>query len=236
MIARCPNVEWMTTQLLDATVLPPAIRHARIFEIFDALSVGESFVLENDHYPLPLLYQFQVERPGQFEWSVLASGSSHRVEIHKRDASQPRAPSEYLTWDHRRLDAIFDEMADLVAEGKVDAAKERFSAFACGLARHIDAEEKVLFPHFEARVAHPGPVHVMTIEHELIHEALRGIESALGARGAEGFDDAVESLISVLGEHNAKEERVLYPIIDECSSPDERSELVRRMQALRQPS
>jgi uncharacterized protein (DUF2249 family)/hemerythrin-like domain-containing protein len=226
----------MNTQLLDATALPPAIRHARIFEIFDALRVGESFVLENDHYPLPLLYQFQIERPGQFEWSVLAFGPAYRIEIHKRDAFRARAPSEYLTWDHRRLDAMFEETAELVADGKFDDARGRFSAFACGLARHIDAEEKVLFPHFEERVSHPGPIHVMTIEHQLIHEALRAIDAALAAASVKDFEAATHDLVSVLGEHNAKEERVLYPIIDEASSPEERVDLVKRMQALRQPS
>ena len=55
----------MTTSFLDATTLPPRVRHPRIFEAFDALPVGDALVLANDHYPLPLLYQLQAERPDQ---------------------------------------------------------------------------------------------------------------------------------------------------------------------------
>ncbi|MCZ7685349.1 MAG: DUF2249 domain-containing protein [Sandaracinaceae bacterium] len=51
---------------LDVRTIPPPERHPRIFGAFDALAEGESFVLVNDHYPKPLLYQFQSERPGRF--------------------------------------------------------------------------------------------------------------------------------------------------------------------------
>ncbi|MBZ0314971.1 MAG: DUF2249 domain-containing protein [Anaerolineae bacterium] len=59
---------------LDVRVIPPVIRHQRIFEIFDALQSGEAFILVNDHAPRPLYYEFLHERPDQFTWEYLEEG------------------------------------------------------------------------------------------------------------------------------------------------------------------
>jgi uncharacterized protein (DUF2249 family) len=59
---------------LDVRVLPPREKHPAIFARFDALEKGESFVLVNDHDPVPLRYQFAAERPGGFSWDYLEQG------------------------------------------------------------------------------------------------------------------------------------------------------------------
>ena len=222
----------MTQTLVDARTLPPPVRHPRIFEAFDALSPGESFVLVNDHYPLPLVYQFQAERPDQFDWSVLEAGSQFRIEIRKRDAREPRGVVEYLTWDHRRLDALWDATKRLAALGSFEQASERFAEFHYGLSRHIDAEEQVLFPAFEQHAGHPGPVEVMRIEHVQIRKALGEIAQALASSDVARLATPSETLENVLDPHNAKEEQVLYPMVDRFVSDRERADLVRKMQAL----
>lgn len=64
----------MTETQLDIRSIPPRERHPLIFATFDALPVGDSFVLANDHDPRPLFYQFHTERQGAFEWDYLQSG------------------------------------------------------------------------------------------------------------------------------------------------------------------
>lgn len=67
----------MTTQStkeLDVTRLMPRDKHPTIFRTFDALNAGESFVLVNDHDPMPLKYQFSFERADQFDWQYLEQG------------------------------------------------------------------------------------------------------------------------------------------------------------------
>lgn len=59
---------------LDVREVPPRIRHPKIFETFDGLGAGESFVLINDHDPKPLFYQFQAERSDRFRWEYLSTG------------------------------------------------------------------------------------------------------------------------------------------------------------------
>ncbi len=62
------------TNVLDIRAIPPVQRHPLIFQSFDALEPGESFVLVNDHDPKPLYYQFQAELTDQFTWEYLEKG------------------------------------------------------------------------------------------------------------------------------------------------------------------
>ncbi len=63
-----------TVQELDVRTIEPRQKHPTIFQTFDALAPGESFVLVNDHDPVPLRYQFQAERPDQLQWEYLEQG------------------------------------------------------------------------------------------------------------------------------------------------------------------
>jgi len=64
----------IATELIDVRTIPPAQRHPLIFGTFDALATGESFELLNDHDPVPLYFQFEKTRSGQFAWQYLQSG------------------------------------------------------------------------------------------------------------------------------------------------------------------
>jgi len=59
---------------LDVRDLPPARRHATIFDAYRALLPGTGFVLVNDHDPKPLRYQFEAEHPSRFTWDYLEAG------------------------------------------------------------------------------------------------------------------------------------------------------------------
>lgn len=79
--------------LIDARTVPPPERHPLIFGTFDALAAGASFELVNDHDPVPLYFQFEDQRAGQFEWRYLESGPAlWRVRIARvaaRSAGKP---------------------------------------------------------------------------------------------------------------------------------------------------
>jgi uncharacterized protein (DUF2249 family) len=73
------------TKTLDVRVIPPREKHPTIFRTFESLEPGVSFILVNDHDPLPLRYQFQSEHEDEFEWTYLEQGPTvWRVEIAKR--------------------------------------------------------------------------------------------------------------------------------------------------------
>jgi uncharacterized protein (DUF2249 family) len=62
------------SKIVDVRSTPPPQRHPLIFQTFEDLASGDSFILVNDHDPKPLYYQFKFEREGQFTWDYLESG------------------------------------------------------------------------------------------------------------------------------------------------------------------
>lgn len=59
---------------IDVRTIEPRFRHPLIFQTFNDLQPGESFVLVNDHDPAPLRYQFQAELEGYFSWDYEEQG------------------------------------------------------------------------------------------------------------------------------------------------------------------
>ncbi len=148
------------------------------------------------------------------------------------------APAEtvatFLEWDHRRLDALLPNTRALAAAGDFDEAQATFAQFRSGLARHIQMEERVLFPVVEDGIGGPaGPTQVMRHEHRAIESQMTDIATALEETDLAAFEEGLSSLSSVLAPHNMKEENILYPMADQfLGSAERRSALVRSMQAI----
>lgn len=224
-----------STRELDVRDLAPSRRHSEIFGAFEALKAGEGFVLVNDHDPKPLLYQFQAEHPGRFEWCVLETGPEcFRVEIRRRTGEPFRTISDFLGYDHRRLDEILPDVERMIEGGALANAGKRFAEFSCGLNRHIEAEERMLFPTIEQLTGMTvGPTSVMRAEHVEIRRWMTLVAASLDAQDVAGVKNAIGRLVETLSAHNMKEEQILYPMADRAaSSPRERDDLVRRMQVL----
>jgi len=219
---------------LDVRPLALTLRQSEVFRTFDALPPGEGFLLVDDHDPKPLLQRLEDERPRAFEWSVLEAGPErYRVEIRRRRENAERSVTQFLGSDHARLDALFELVERHAAQGDFADAVARFSELRCGLERHMAMEEQVLFPTFEERTGiESGPTEVMRLEHAEIAKLLDEIGVALAEEDTGAFVGAAGELKELLGTHNMKEERVLYPMTDR-SFQDLRSrdDLVRRMQA-----
>ncbi len=59
---------------INAPEFPPHMKHKVIFETFESLQPGEAMLLVNDHDPVPLRYQFELEHPGTFTWDYIEQG------------------------------------------------------------------------------------------------------------------------------------------------------------------
>ncbi len=223
-------------RILDARSLASDARDARILSRFDSLSPGERFVLVTKDACPDLLRRLQAERRGLFEWSPLETGpSTFRTEIARREVSAegPREVHEALSWDHDRLDALEEAAFQARETGDLPAGFDLYAEFAVGLRRHIGFEEDLLFPAFEAASGMPpsaGPTAVMRAEHREILELLEQIAAGIGDAAA-----PVEALRrrfhAVLGDHNLKEEHVVYPGTDRLIGAEESDRLVRRIQS-----
>ena len=140
------------------------------------------------------------------------------------------SPSEYLSADHERLDQLLADARAAAARDDLDRARALLSEFRDGLERHIRLEEELLFPAFEERTGLTrGPTAVMRYEHTLIRAHLSEMNHALATDDGGGFGAASAALENVLGPHNVKEERVLYPAVDRALERDELAALAIRL-------
>lgn len=60
--------------VVDLRPMIPPERHATVFAALEALGPGASFVLINDHAPLPLLRGIEQHWPGRFTTEFLRDG------------------------------------------------------------------------------------------------------------------------------------------------------------------
>ncbi|MGB6500789.1 MAG: hemerythrin domain-containing protein [Thermoplasmata archaeon] len=127
------------------------------------------------------------------------------------DSVEP--PSQMLSGDHRELDQKFEEFkATPVSE--MAQRRERFDRFATDLRRHIEVEERLLFPVFgEGNSSRRLLVDLMLDEHRRIEEVLQRIHLRLDA-GPESTEGLEFELLNVLWAHDAREEESVYPWFD----------------------
>lgn len=140
--------------------------------------------------------------------------------------------SGYYGDDHDRLEVIFKDFQRL-KDTDLPAARKHFADFREGLFRHIRWEEEVLFPVFDEKSGGGGcgPTKVMCTEHVEIKATIESISSALKSEKPQTEADE-EALLSILGDHNVKEERVLYPALDQMTDQRDKDDIFRKMDAI----
>lgn len=82
-----------TIESLYVPDLAPALKHPTVLKKFDDLEIGESFLLINDHDPIPLYYEMKAEKGDVFEWNKIENGPElWKVEITKTATSSAGNP------------------------------------------------------------------------------------------------------------------------------------------------
>ncbi|HZY71659.1 MAG TPA: DUF2249 domain-containing protein [Edaphobacter sp.] len=78
---------------LDLREVPRPLRHSLVFQRLDALPTGGSFIVVNDHDPVPLSMQIDSMRPGQAVWEYIKRGPDiFRIRIRRiAPAAAPEA-------------------------------------------------------------------------------------------------------------------------------------------------
>src|SRR5262249_18506810 len=123
----------VSQRTLDCRGLTPSEQPWAMLDAFDALAPGERLHLLASIEPRPALEALQCQRAGALEWSPLREGpAAWEVEVERRRAigGARRELTEALASDHRRLDELEEASIDARAEGRLDDARELFTAFA----------------------------------------------------------------------------------------------------------
>lgn len=206
------------TPVLDAREIPMATRLQTIVARLEGLQPGEMLELVAPHEPSKLLSKLLAEFPLRFDFSPLERGPvAWRYHVTARLDPVPRSVTNYLAWDHDRLDAMLEHAFEHAQHGEWPGALALAQDFKHGLFRHIEIEEQILFPAFEEAtgIRDMGPTVVMRHEHVDIKEAVEGIVRGAKDKNLDEMERQRANLLGVLIEHNMKEEQILYPSTDQ---------------------
>lgn len=123
-------------------------------------------------------------------------------------------PEAWFTADHRACDAVWATVEDAAGSGDALAAAQAFAAFDKAIRRHLDMEEHVLFPAFEASTGmRGGPTQVMRYEHDQMRGLLTQMAMSLADQDLDGLLNHGDTLLMLIQQHNVKEEGMLYPMM-----------------------
>ncbi len=136
--------------------------------------------------------------------------------------SEQTTITAFFAEDHDRLDELFKTF-QITKRSDFVKATDAFKEFNVGLRRHILWEEELLFPMWEENTGmiEDGPTPVMRHEHSQIKQLLGAIYQKVEGQNLD-TEQEEQALLTVLRSHNRKEERALYPAIDQVTSSEER--------------
>ncbi len=139
-----------------------------------------------------------------------------------------------LQGEHRWIDQRLERSHQGITSGHADPGP--FKEAATALRRHIYLEEEVLFPLLEARGL-ADPLWVMVQEHGEIWRLLDRTQELIESGAGQGrIANTFKALLSLLEEHNFKEEQVLYPMADVLVGEDEVADVLERLKSAGPPS
>lgn len=131
--------------------------------------------------------------------------------------------SDHMTAHHRRCDAAFARARAMAAASDWAGLARDGEAFLREIERHIEVEEGLLFPAFEERTGmSSGPTEVMRIEHEQMRILFARMRTATAAKDRAEYENAAEAFLSLMQQHNAKEEDMMYPMLDQALGEEAR--------------
>lgn len=137
------------------------------------------------------------------------------------EAGDERSLADWFRQDHRDCDTRWAETEALLQEGtgEAEAAWRRFEA---ALLRHLEIEERILFPAVESATGMQagGPTAVMRSEHTQMRGVLEHMRQAMAQSDFAHALEQGDSLFLLLQQHNVKEEGVLYPMAERALGPE----------------
>ena len=147
------------------------------------------------------------------------------------------AIKDFFQRDHREIDGLYRAALEQAKSGATEAALRTYDQYERFLERHIVWEETLLFPAFEeaTEFKEGGPTQVMREEHRRIRAFKAELRAHLAtlkgpAPPTHPLWEASRALVEVLGDHNRKEEAILYPMCDRSLSPFLREKILRQVE------
>jgi len=221
----------ITAQTLDVTQIEPRLKHPTIFEHFDALNPGESFIIHNDHDPKPLYYQLLGERGAIFLWEYLQEGpQTWLVKITKNKVNNGgnlETVGSIAAKDYRKAEVFKKLGIDFccggekslkeaseevgISEERLKAELEKADTVSASASQDYNKWKVDFLANFIANTHHEYIRENVTVITGLAEK----VAQHHGSQHPElwALTKRVNTLMSDLLEHIAKEEKSLFPAI-----------------------
>jgi hemerythrin-like domain-containing protein len=141
---------------------------------------------------------------------------------------------------HRQLDELFLDHQRMLLRLDLDRAGMLLDDYEATLLAHIRDEEEFVIPLYQAKVTAPvgGAAEIFLGEHEklrqflvLFREELSKIRTMKDTeRGVLFLIDSQHLFKRLLVHHDTREKKMLYPLLDEVTTEEERQELFARLE------
>jgi hemerythrin superfamily protein len=148
-------------------------------------------------------------------------------------ADEQRDVIEILTTDHREVEAMFIELETLMkTRGGTDdeLRKDLADQITIELVRHAVAEEVAVYPMVKEKVSEEEAERAKR-EHAEAEETMKRLESLDSEDPT--FEQEIRKLMNEIREHVAEEEGEMFPRMREVFSPEELTELGKRVEAIK---
>ena len=215
--------------ILDVTAIEPKHKHPTIFQYFDALEPGESFVISNDHDPKPLYYQMLGERGQTFYWEYLEEGpETWKVRLTKMTGEQQETVGELAAKDLRKAEVFKKYGIDFCCGGSktLDEACEEKGLDKESVEKELEGNQTQAMQFVRFNQWKPAFLADFIVEnhHQFVKNRIPEIKKYLhkiaqvhGPNHPElhNLKDAFSYLADELKHHMKKEEDILFPYVRE---------------------
>lgn len=219
------------TETLDVTQIEPRLKHPTIFEHFDALKPGESFVIHNDHDPKPLYYQLLGERGAIFTWEYLEEGPrTWLVKIAKNKIAEEvnvETVGSIVAKDYRKAEVFKKLGIDFCCGGDISLKEASIEAGISEEQLRLELENADTVTTSASQDYNKWKLDfladfIANTHHQYIRDnatVILGLADKVAQRHGPqhpelgSLADRVNTLMNDLLSHIEKEERVLFPAI-----------------------
>lgn len=230
-----------TIDIIDVTLIEPRLKHPTIFQKFDVLNNGESFIIENDHDPKPLYYQLLAEKGNVFTWQYFENGPQRwKVKISKtKIGGYDDTIGDIVSKDFRKAEIFKKYGLDFCCGGKkplIKACQEK------GLdllqiekeLKQIEEEAHFIPEDFSKWELDTLTDYIINTHHKyvlqnspIIFEYTQKVAKVHGIKHPEiiEINGIFLEIVDGLNRHMIKEENVLFPYIKNLAS-DKKNEIV----------
>jgi len=140
---------------------------------------------------------------------------------------------------HRDLDEVFLEHQRALIRLELDRAQALLNKYEAQLLAHIRDEETLMIPLYRERVSAPvgGAAEIFLGEHEKIRQFVALFKQEIGKlnlmddleRGVLFLLDSQHLFKRLLVHHDTRERKILYPLLDQVTSEEERLVLFAKL-------